>query len=150
MRNPEHAAQQPMLPALRQGVNFPRGLLGFAGVTNYTLVAHPEEHPFQWLEMVEDAARSFLVVAPEEVIGWYEPVITREDAAFLGIEDLREALVLAVVASPAGGQATMNLKSPIVINPRTWIGRQIILSNVSALTFYYPLAVCPARPVAIS
>lgn len=150
MPNPKQAAQRLSRDVSRQVVRFPRGLLGFAGVTKFRLIAHPGEYPFQWLEMVEEPARSFLVVVPELVIGQYKPAITREDAAGLGIGDLGEALVLAVVVSPAGRPATMNLKSPIVINVRTWVGQQIIPSNVSAFTSRYPLEDAGACPAALS
>ena len=139
MRSPEPAIRQPSHDGSRREVSFPRGLHGFSKVTRYWLLGRPEEAPFRWLEMVEDSARSFLVVAPEAVIGRYEPSITREDAAFLGISELGEALVLAVVGTSSDGPATMNLKSPIVINVRTWIGQQIIPCNVSAFTSRYPL-----------
>lgn len=123
-------------------IEFPAGLFGFDAVTQCVLVSRPEEAPFRWLELAGSHDQSFLVVDPGQVIGAYRPVLRREDWAFLGIENLEEALVLAVVTTGQGAKATLNLKSPIVINPQRSIGKQIIPRNVSAFTSQYPLEVC--------
>jgi len=37
------------------------------------------------------------------------------------------------------GQATINLKGPIVINRRTWIGKQVIPVNAAQYPTQHPL-----------
>jgi flagellar assembly factor FliW len=89
--------------------------------------------------MVDDPNLSFLVVPPGDAIEEYEPDLSDEDTAYLELTDSQEALVLNVVTLHSEGNATVNLKGPIVINRRTLRGKQVIPRNVSNFALQHPL-----------
>ena len=122
-------------------IELPLGLLGFEKITHYTLLGSAEEAPFLWLQMVENPNLSFLVVPPGQILESYEPEINDEDAAFLGLQNPQDALVLNIVTVQADGQANVNLKGPIIVNRVSLRGKQVIPRNVSSFSLQHPLNV---------
>jgi flagellar assembly factor FliW len=134
-----------MMPTERLATNknnliqLPYGLLGFERVKKYVLLTRPEEDPFLWFQMVEESKQAFLVVPPNFVLADYRPDLCDLDVAFLEINDPSEAFVLNIVTLRGKGQATVNLKGPIVINRRTLVGKQIIPVNAAEYAIRHPL-----------
>jgi len=122
-------------------IELPDGLLGFERVKNYVLLTRPEEEPFMWFQMVDEAKHAFLVVQPQFVLADYQPDLSELDVAFLDLNDPTEAFVLNIVTLREKGRATVNLKGPIVINRRTWIGKQVIPVNAAEFSIRHPLPV---------
>lgn len=122
-------------------IQLPFGLLGFEQIKNYALLARPDEEPFMWFQMLEGAKQSFLVISPAFVLPDYQPDISNDDAEFLGLTSPDDAMLLNIVTLRANGQATVNLKGPIVINRHTLIGKQVIPNNVAEYTLQHPLPV---------
>jgi flagellar assembly factor FliW len=120
-------------------IQLPYGLLGFEKVKKYLLLTRPEEDPFLWLQMVGETKHAFLVVPPHFVLADYRPDLSDLDVAFLEINDASEAFVLNIVTLRGKGQATVNLKGPIVINRRTLIGKQLIPVNAAEYAIRHPL-----------
>ena len=133
------------MPAKRKAANghpiiqLPFGLLGFERVKSYKLLTRPGQEPFMWFQMVGETQKAFLVVPPQTILPDYHPQLAGTDAAFLGLKDPREALVLNIVTLRSGGPATVNLKGPIVINRRTFIGKQVIPANAADYAVKHPL-----------
>src|ERR1700761_1076528 len=123
-----HSAQTLERPS-NDVIRLPYGLLGFERVKNYMLLANPDEAPFMWFQMLEEAKRSFLVVTPRLIVPDYEPVFGDSDSDFLELNGPEDAFMLSIVTLKPHGQATVNLKGPIVINRRTLIGKQVIPNN---------------------
>ena len=122
-------------------IQFPLGLLGFEQVKNYVLLTNPGEEPFMWLQMLDGTHKSFLLVSPFLVSRDYQPDIADDDVEFLGLTGPADALVVNIVTLRGGGQATVNLKGPIVINRHTMVGKQVIPNNVSQYALNHPLPV---------
>ncbi len=122
-------------------IQFPLGLLGFEKVKNYILLKNPGEEPFMWLQMLDGTHKSFLLVSPFLVSKDYQPDIADDDVEFLGLTSPADALVVNIVTLRGGGQATVNLKGPIVINRHTLVGKQVIPNNVSKYALTHPLPV---------
>ena len=120
-------------------IQLPYGLLGFERVKNYVLLTRPEEEPFMWFQMVGEAKRAFLVVPPHFVLADYRPDLSELDVAFLELHDPSEAFILNIVTLRGKGEATVNLKGPIVINRRTLIGKQVIPVNAAEFAIQHPL-----------
>jgi flagellar assembly factor FliW len=120
-------------------IQLPYGLLGFERVKDYVLLTRPEEEPFMWLQMVGEGKKAFLVVPPHFVLADYAPDLSDLDVAFLELNDPSEAFVLNIVTMRAPGEATVNLKGPIVINRRTLVGKQIIPVNAAEYAIRHPL-----------
>jgi len=124
----------------RDIIRLPLGLLGFEHVKQYTLLANPAEEPFMWFQMLDDAKRAFLVAPPSRLVPDYQPDISDEDVDFLELTDPADAFLLNIVTLRGNGQATVNLKGPVVINRRTHIGKQAILNNAAQYSVCHPLA----------
>jgi flagellar assembly factor FliW len=125
-------------------VRLPMGLLGFERMKDYLLVANPAEEPFGWLQVKGDASLAFVVINPFLIVPDYHPDIPAGDAEFLGLDDAEDALLLNIVTVHKQGQATMNLKGPIVINRNTGIGKQVVIANAADYSVQHPLLVADA------
>jgi len=122
-------------------IQLPYGLLGFERVKNYVLLSQPHEKPFMWLQMLDNASQAFLVVSPFHVVPEYQPDIAAEDVEYLGLSDPADALVVNIVTLRSSGEATVNLKGPIVINRHTLVGKQVIPNNAAKFELCHPLPV---------
>jgi flagellar assembly factor FliW len=122
-------------------IRLPYGLLGFEGVKNYVLLTNPDEAPFMWFQMLEEAKRSFLVVVPSLVVPDYHPNLGDGDVEFLELSSPGDAFLISIVTLRPHSQATVNLKGPIVINRRTLVGKQVIPNNAAGYALKHPLPV---------
>jgi flagellar assembly factor FliW len=140
MEQPVEQIQPAQESTPNQGLlTLPMGLLGFEQHKRYALLASPEEAPFLWLQMAGDPNLSFLVVSPSAVVDSYQPDLCDEDVAFLGLEQAQDALIFSIVTVHPDGQATVNLKGPIVVNRRTLVGKQVIPRNAANYSLQFPL-----------
>jgi flagellar assembly factor FliW len=131
------------LPVNKENIiSMPLGLLGFERVKKYVLLNTREEEPFLWLQMLDNPAQGFVVVAPSVVLPAYAPDIHQADIDFLGIKSPADAIVLNIV-TVRGGQATVNLKGPIVLNRHTLVGKQCIPGNVAQFAVQHPVNSMP-------
>ncbi len=120
-------------------LTFPRGLLGFETIKRYVLLKNEGEEPFLWLQMVDDPSLSFLVVPPYPAVPDYNPLFDPEDFASLGIEREDQVMMLTIVTVGGDGNATVNLKGPLVINRETQVGAQLVLKNSAEYGVQEPL-----------
>lgn len=120
-------------------IRMPFGLLGFEHLKQYVLLASPEEAPFLWLETPEDPNISFLVISPFVVMPNYQPDLTPEDVAFLGLKRPEEAMIFNIVTLRGANHATVNLKGPIVVNRQSLLGKQVIPINAANYLVQHPL-----------
>jgi flagellar assembly factor FliW len=123
----------------RDIIRMPFGLLGFEHVKQYILLANPDEAPFMWFQMLDDAKRAFLVAPPSQVVPDYRPDISDDEVDFLELTDPADAFLLNIVTLRGSGQATINLKGPVVINRRTLVGKQVIPTNAAQYSLHHPL-----------
>ena len=83
--------------------------------------------PFQWLTSVEGPAASFLTVDPRVVLPTFRYALSAADLSRLRVANSDTPLLwLAIVLVEADGTVTANLRAPIVINPATMIGHQVM------------------------
>jgi flagellar assembly factor FliW len=129
MERPTEAVETHSTAQNQSVITMPMGLLGFEQHKHFTLLGSPEEAPFLWLHMVDNADLSFLVISPFMVLPSYNLDLTDEDTAFLGLEKSEDALIFNIVTVHSDGKATVNLKGPIVVNRQTLIGKQCVPRN---------------------
>lgn len=131
------------LPVKKENIiSMPLGLLGFEQVKKYVLLVTPEEEPFLWLQMLDNQNQGFVVISPSVAVPNYSPDIPEADIEFLGIKSPADALLLNIV-TVRNGQATVNLKGPIVINRNTLVGKQCIPTNVADFALQHPINPIP-------
>lgn len=120
----------------------PRGIIGFSGFQRAELQYLPDHLPFLWMNLRSATERlNFIVIEPGGLIPGYEPELFNEDADGLDLRNPAEAMVLNIVTlqrqEPV--EATVNLIGPLIVNRRTRIGRQLVISNYSRYSAHHLL-----------
>ena len=110
---------------------FPEGIPAFESVSEFTLVANEEEAPFLWLQAALMPNLAFITIDPFLIYPDYRPDICDEDVQILQLSSEEEAFVLSVVTihNTPPITITTNLVSPIIINWKKSLGKQVILKN---------------------
>lgn len=113
-----------------QIITFPEGLPGFSGQRRFVLVDLQEGSPLKFLQSVDDPDLAFLVAEPLTFFPGYRVLVQPEDLTPIALEMPERGIVVAIVSVPEEfKQATVNLKAPVVINPETALGRQVIVEG---------------------
>lgn len=132
------------------GFSLPQGLIGFKDYTRAELLYLPDHLPFLWMKLhgPTDTVH-FIVLEPANLIPGYEPEIFDGDAEALGLTRAEDAMILNIVTLEQQRplDATVNLIGPIILNRRTRVGRQLVISNYSRYHAHAPLVAHPV-PVA--
>lgn len=131
-------------------LELPHGIIGFAQYKRAELLYLPDHLPFLWMKLhsaTDDL--HFIVIEPGGIVPGYEPEIFDLDAEALDLRDPAEAMILNVVTLKRQHpvEATVNLIGPLVVNRRTRIGRQLVISNYSRYSANHALVENPQAPV---
>jgi flagellar assembly factor FliW len=120
----------------------PSGLIGFERYNQAELLYQRDHLPFLWLKLISPRDHlHFIVIEPGGIVPDYEPELFDEHAIALDLHDASEAMVLNVVTLKRQNpvEATVNLIGPIIINRRTRVGRQVVISNYSRYSAHHSL-----------
>lgn len=132
-----------------QVLMFPSGLLGFPDHRRYVMLDHDTEAPFQWLQSLDEPALAFVILDPDLFLG-EEYQVEISDDTLAEIQATRgESLSVAVILtipSEDPSRITANLRGPLVMNPRTRLGKQVVLPREYPTR--HPLFPLPA-PIAV-
>ncbi len=124
----------------KEVVNFPEGLLGFAERKRYVFIQEAAYTPFLWMQSADDPYLCFVVVDPLEFMPDYMVEVKPSEVSTLELEKLDQARVLVtVVVREDPNQITANLQGPLIINPVTGIGKQVVLLTDRYHTRHYIL-----------
>ena len=112
-------------------ITFPEGIPGFPAIKRYLLVKHDKDHPLLWLQAVEDPEVAFVVADPLIFKPDYRPALSSEEMDALQIEESDAVMVLTILTIPSEDPLglTANLMAPLIINPKTRLGKQFVLSD---------------------
>jgi flagellar assembly factor FliW len=120
-------------------IDFPAGLPGFEHCRRFALV-HDEAGSAGLfiLHSVDDPGLLFSVTGPENLGVNYEFNLSEEEIATLCLDQPADALVAVIVrkddeggaASPASVGMVANFMAPLIINARTRIGLQKVISKL--------------------
>ena len=111
-------------------MTFPQGMLGIGegGAARFALLQSDDWGPFYWLQSADDPAVAFLVVDPALFFKDYQVLIREETQADLDLADAKDGQIM-VICNRAGDWLTGNLLGPLVINTRTHLAQQIVLTE---------------------
>jgi flagellar assembly factor FliW len=112
-------------------LTFPNGLPGFERSRRFVLLSSDEElAPFRCLQAVEGPPASFVVIDPRIVLPAYRTSLSHADLVRLTATEETPLVWLAIVTLGTAEVAPhVNLRAPIVINPETMVGYQLMPSN---------------------
>ena len=110
------------------------GLGGFEGDHRYALIVD-DESVMRWLQSLAKPAVCFLLLEPALVVPGYAFELPDADAEALGVAEAAEVEVHVVVSlrDPLT-DSTANLMAPVITNPASRLGRQVVLQDL-----YHPL-----------
>ena len=114
----------------RYVIDFEAGIPGFPELRRFALVEPEAGSLFWFMQSVEDAAVSFLIVNPFVFYPSYEFELDESNKRELELNDPSELLLYCIVSTHGSVQhSTINLLAPVVINSSNRRGKQIILHD---------------------
>jgi flagellar assembly factor FliW len=125
-------------------VFFPEGVPGFEKARRFILLQHREFEPLLLLQNVEDESLSLPLVPAHVVDPAYQLLIDARDCELLGYSEPPEAgnnvvCLLVLILAGQGSGPQCNLFAPIVINPASMRGKQVMQIG-SSYPSVFPLA----------
>ena len=116
-------------------ITFPEGIPGLSGVRRFVILRAEEMEPIAVLQSIEDEHVSLPVIPVHTVDGEYQIALSVQDRKTLAIDETQDVsglVCLAVLVLPgAETPAACNLLAPIVINPASMRGKQVVQINSS-------------------
>ena len=110
--------------------DLPWGLPGFADLRRFVLIEVAGQNGILWLQSIEDTNVALPLASPWTFFDDYDPRIPLYAQAALGLENPEDFVIYCVLVAPRDGRPmTMNLLAPLVINIKTYVGRQVTLED---------------------
>ena len=111
------------------------GIIGFENYYRFVILDFLKDSQFRWLQSLNDPEVAFVICDPWYFFKDYNFELSDENQNELEIESLDDIVAVAISTIPADvTRTTLNLISPIVINLKKMIGKQVILYNSSYST----------------
>ena len=106
-------------------------LAGFPRHRDFALVPADIGGLLRWLQSLDPQGPRFLVVPPGPFVPGYAPRLPAAALRELGLATPAEAELYCLVTVPDGDvpSATANLRAPLVLDPATGRGRQVVLAD---------------------
>lgn len=109
-------------------VTFRSPIYGYEHLKKYAFLSDDSEGSgLMWLQSVEEPDTCFIILDPEVVGLAYAPELPEETVDLLQLQEQEPVICLVVVIPDDFKEATVNCKSPIVINPVKKYAAQVIL-----------------------
>jgi flagellar assembly factor FliW len=107
-------------------IRFPRGIIGFEDLKEFTLLQIRPDAPFLVLQSVDDPGLGLLVADPYGFLPEYTLKLGDAEQKMLRVEKREDLAVLVTVAIPPGKpeETVLSLSGPILINHAAKIGLQ--------------------------
>lgn len=108
-------------------IYFPRGLAGFEGLHEFTLLQIRPDAPLLVLQSMDKPAVGLLVADPFSFMDDYRIKVSDAEQKLLRLKNVRQVAVLVTVSIPTGKpeETVLNLTGPILVNHQARIGLQI-------------------------
>ena len=142
MLSPAAIADQSLAPASAASATlaFPDGLVGCQDWKNFVLLTEDEEDlPVACLQSLDQPLVRLLVTDPRLIDATYTVPLSDDDRASLDVGPAEDTALYCTLTIGADGFITANLLGPLVINPHTRRGRQLVLTD-SGYSARHPVA----------
>ncbi|MFQ5508847.1 MAG: flagellar assembly protein FliW [Leptospirillia bacterium] len=112
-------------------ITFPQGLVGMPELARFVLIEG--SGPLKWLQSLDDADATFVVIDSEEVITDYEISPTTDDLNVVVSAPEAElplvAMLIVTIPEDDLSKATTNLMAPLIVNVDRKVGVQAVLPD---------------------
>ncbi|MEK7869919.1 MAG: flagellar assembly protein FliW [Nitrospirota bacterium] len=112
-------------------LTFPSGILGFPDCRRYVILDHDTDAPFKWLQSLDEPGLAFVILDPASFHPEYDVQVPHEALLEVDGKDNEELIVSVLLTIPSNDPTgiTANLRGPLLMNPRTKLCKQLILSD---------------------
>lgn len=119
---------------------FPNGIYGFEEDRRFAVFSRSvEDLDFLYLQSLDHTLPCFLVFEPWDLYPHYRPEMTTEDLAACGAQTTDDLILLVIATLPSSIEdLSLNMKSPVALNPKTKQARQIVLQSAEYSVKYFP------------
>lgn len=105
-------------------------LPGFPETKSFFFIQKDKIAPFQWMQSVEEANLTFVVVEPYHFFHDYYPKISAFDAREIGAEVAEDIRLFAIVVLPEDmTKMTANLRGPLILNSKELKLKQVFIET---------------------
>lgn len=118
-----------------QVIEFPKGLLSFENSKRFMLIHETEGgEPVSFtLQSLDDSHLALQIIDPSALGFTYELALTDAESALIKLDNPADAAVVLVLFKQEDAKATSigaNLRAPLIINTKTRLGLQKVLTQV--------------------
>lgn len=115
-------------------ITFDEKIYGFEEYSNFVMLYDDEFNgEYVWLQSTEEPGLCFIMANPV-LVSDYKPNYQKEAEKFLGKGNLEHWLMMVVKEDIK--ESTVNLKSPVIINPDNHKAMQLILEETYPVKYY--------------
>ncbi len=109
---------------------FKDGIPGLSAIKRYAIVESDDLAPFSWLQSCEEPFLSIMMLDPALIDPTYKVRLADEHVSLIGEFNPEEIGVRVLVVVPKDpSKMTANLLAPIILNPKTLKGAQIVVEG---------------------
>jgi flagellar assembly factor FliW len=120
---------------IEKALHFPDGLPGLPDLERFVIVELREDGAFQQLQSLENIDVSMIVCVPWLFFPDYAPVLSDIEQAELELGSADDAILFVPVSFDSETrQVFLNLLGPFVVNSKTRVGRQLVLTGTDCST----------------
>jgi flagellar assembly factor FliW len=142
-----HTIYQPSPELAEAAIFFPEGLVGCPGWQRFVQVVDSDEDlPVAVLQCLDDLSVQLLVTDPTLIETEYAVPLSSGERAELGLATGAEPVVYCTLSVNADGCISANLLGPLVVNPLTRVGLQLVLAD-SRYSTQHQVATMPSSGV---
>ena len=113
----------------RDIVTFSRGIPGYERCQRFVLLSHETFAPLRCLCAVDGPGAAFLAVDPRSIVPDYGCRLKEEERAQIDARAETPLVWLVLLAFTGEDTPTANLRAPIVINPASMRGLQLVIDD---------------------
>jgi Uncharacterized protein conserved in bacteria len=119
---------------------FPDGVYGFESEKKFAIFSREiEGFSFLYLQSLDNLVPCFLVFEPWDIYSDYQPMVSKEDLDTCQVDNIDDLIFLVIANVPSKMEnLSINIKSPVVLNPKTRKAKQVILQNPDYIVRYFP------------
>lgn len=113
-------------------IYFKEGIFGFENFKKYIIIEFESgSDNLLCLQSIDDEELAFVLMNPFNLMSDYKPQLSDSDIEDLAIDENTEGVLYYVicVVKDSISESTVNMKCPIVINPKSKMAKQIILDS---------------------
>jgi flagellar assembly factor FliW len=114
--------------------------LGFSQLSKYIIIEKSEYEPFKWLQSMEESEVAFVIVEPAVFFPDYKLELHEKELEELNFQQMKELTPYVIVTVPPDpSQMSADLLSPLVINFKKRIAKQVVMPDSPYTTKHYIL-----------